>query len=85
MIPWSTVVAKTQARERCNAFGDVESFSEMDTPLVGEGTPSESFADSLTIGSVLRSNKDRRFKLTSDDRELTTKLEFKVLFSQVAR
>ena len=85
MIPWSTVVAKTHARERCNVFGDVESFSEMDTPLVGEGTPSESFADSLTIGSILRSNKDRRFRLTSDDRELATKLEFKVLFSQVAR
>jgi hypothetical protein len=66
-------------------FGDVESFSEVDTPLVGEGTPSESFANSLTIGSILRSNKDRRFRLTSDDRELATKVEFKVLFSQVAR
>jgi hypothetical protein len=85
MIPWSTVVAKTHDRERCNAFGDVESFSEMDTSLVGEGTPSEPFADSSTIGSILRSNKDRRFRLTSDDRELATKLEFTVLFSQVAR
>jgi hypothetical protein len=46
MIPWSTVVAKTHDGERCNVFGDVESFSEMDTPLVGDGTPSEAFADS---------------------------------------
>jgi hypothetical protein len=84
MIPWSTVVAKTHDREQCNTFGDMESFSEMDTPLVGEGTPLESFTGSLAIGSILRSNKDRRFRLTSDDRELATKLEFKVLFSQVA-
>jgi hypothetical protein len=39
MIPWSTVVEKTHDRERCNTFGDMESFSEMDTPLVGEGAP----------------------------------------------
>jgi hypothetical protein len=85
MIPWSTVIAKTHDRERCNTFGDVESFSEMDTPLVGEGAPSEPFADSLTIGSILQSNKDQRFRLTSDDQGLATKVEFKVLFSQVAR
>jgi hypothetical protein len=46
MIPWSTVVANTHNCERCNALGDVESFSETDTPLVGEGAPSEPFADS---------------------------------------
>jgi hypothetical protein len=46
MILWSTVVAKTHDRERCNAFGDVERLSELDTSLAGEGTPSEAFADS---------------------------------------
>jgi hypothetical protein len=46
MIPGSTVVANTHDRERCNALGDVESFSEMGTPLIGEGAPSEPFADS---------------------------------------
>jgi hypothetical protein len=60
----STVVANTHDRPRSNAFGDVESLSELDNPLVGEGTPSEAFADSFTIGSILRSNKDQRFGLT---------------------
>jgi hypothetical protein len=47
MIPRSTVVAKTHDRERYNALGDVESFSEMGTPLISEGAPSEPFADSM--------------------------------------
>jgi hypothetical protein len=47
MIPGSTVVANTHDRERYNAFGDVESFSEMGTPLVGKGAPLEPFADSI--------------------------------------
>jgi hypothetical protein len=47
MIPGSTVVANTHDRERYNVFGDVESFSEMGTPLVGEGAPLEPFANSI--------------------------------------
>jgi hypothetical protein len=47
MIPWSTVVANTHDRERCKGLGDMESFSEMGTPLVSKGAPSEPFADSI--------------------------------------
>jgi hypothetical protein len=47
MIHWSTVVANTHDHKQCNALGDVESFSETDTPLVGEGASSEPFADSF--------------------------------------
>jgi hypothetical protein len=41
-----TVVVNTHDRQRCDAFGDVERLSELDTFLVGEGAPSEAFADS---------------------------------------
>jgi hypothetical protein len=47
VIPWSTVVANTHDRERCNMLGDVESFPGTDTPFVGEGAPLEPFADSF--------------------------------------
>jgi hypothetical protein len=46
VIPQSTVIANAHDCQRCNAFGDVERLSEMDTYLVGEGAPSEVFADS---------------------------------------
>jgi hypothetical protein len=67
MIPWSTVVANAHDSQRRNMFGDMERLSELDTSLVGEGTPSEAFTDSLTIASILWSNKDQRFRLTSDN------------------
>ena len=67
MIPWSTVVANARGSQRRNAFGDTERLSELDTSLVGEGAPSEAFADRLMIASILRCNKDQRFKLTSDN------------------
>jgi hypothetical protein len=47
MIPGSTVVANTHDRKQCNAFGDVGGFPEMGTPFVGEGAPSEPFANSI--------------------------------------
>jgi hypothetical protein len=67
MIPWSTVVVNARGSQRCNAFGNAERLSELDTPLVGEGAPSEAFADRWTIASILRSNKDQWFRLTSDN------------------
>jgi hypothetical protein len=67
MIPGSTVVANAHDRERYNVLGDVESFSEISTPLVGKGAPSEPKPTALTIRSILRSNKDQRFGLTSDN------------------
>jgi hypothetical protein len=54
----------------CNTFGDVERLSEMDTSLISKGAPSETFADSLTMTLKLRSNKDQRFRLTSDNWDL---------------
>jgi hypothetical protein len=45
MIPKSTVVAKPHDTRRCNAFGDVERLSEMDSPLVSKGAPSETFEE----------------------------------------
>jgi hypothetical protein len=47
VIPGSTVVANTHDCERYNALGNVESFSEIGTPLVGEGAPSEPFTESI--------------------------------------
>jgi hypothetical protein len=67
MIPWSTVVANARGSQRRNVFGDAERLSELDTSLVGEGAPSEAFTDRLTIVSILWSNKDQRFRLTSDN------------------
>jgi hypothetical protein len=67
VIPWSTVVANTHDHQRCNAFGDVERLSELDTFLIGEGAPSEPFANSLSMGLKLQSDKDQRFRLTSDN------------------
>jgi hypothetical protein len=46
VIPWSTVVANAHSSQRCNVFGDVERLSELDASLIGEGSPSEAFADS---------------------------------------
>jgi hypothetical protein len=85
VIPWSTVVVNTHDRQRYNMFGNMERLSELDTSLVGEGAPSEAFADSLTMGSKLRSNKDQRFRLTSDNSDLSKGDRVQGLFSQVIR
>jgi hypothetical protein len=85
VTPWSTVVANTHDRQRCNAFGDVERLSELDTPLVGEGAPSEAFADS---GRWIRNFGVTKIKGSESQVIPETwrkEVEFKVLFSQVIR
>jgi hypothetical protein len=44
----------------------MEWLSEMNSFLIGEGTSSEAFTNSLVMTLKLQSNKDESFKLTTD-------------------
>jgi hypothetical protein len=40
------VIVKPHDTWQCNAFGDIERLSEMGSPLIGKGTPPETFTES---------------------------------------
>jgi hypothetical protein len=48
----------------------MEWSSEMDNPPIGKGAPLEAFTNSLVVTLKLQSNKDQRFKITSDSQDL---------------
>jgi hypothetical protein len=45
-IPIHTVIVNTHNHQQCHTFGNVERLSKLDTPLISEGAPSETFTNS---------------------------------------
>jgi hypothetical protein len=81
---------RTHVIQRSNAQDDMGSLSEKDNTLIGEGTTSEAFSNSVVMALKLQSSKDKRCsnsEVVSKTflNHLEIRVDFKKLFHEWAR